>query len=128
MPDKAVCATTRGYAWGLFFRPTLFPLPHGEDCSVGPLTARGLTFSPNSITVALSGSGWHMDDGKPTDSIWSWAKGNDVLSLVINELLPAAVGIILGFFVWKRRTGGTPGADQEAKATQSPGSSAGTGD
>jgi hypothetical protein len=125
VPDRAVCAAERGYAWRLFFRPELFPVPHGEDCIEGPLTARDLAFAPDAITVSLTGSGWYMEDGKPTDSLWSWAKNNEVLAIVINDLLPAAVGLILGFFAWKRRTGVTVTEGPPSAGADPPVSSAG---
>jgi len=40
----------------------------------------------------------------PTASLWSWATKNPVLSLVINKGLPAAVGLALGLFTWRRRS------------------------
>lgn len=101
--DKAACSADRRYAWNLFFRPTLFPVPGGNDCKAGHLTARDFSISRDSVAVSLSGYAWQLEGGMPTASLWSWAKANPVLSLVINKLLPGAVGLILAMFTWRRR-------------------------
>ncbi|HVU31597.1 MAG TPA: hypothetical protein VHE36_14465 [Sphingomicrobium sp.] len=88
----------------IFFRPALFPYPTGKDCKPGILTARNLQLTADTVGVSLAGKAWQMKDGMPTSSLWSWASGNPVLSLVINKLLPAAVGLALGLFTWSRRT------------------------
>jgi len=116
-PDKAACAANRRYAGNMFLRPVLFPVPHGEDCMPGMLTARSLSISRDSVAISITGSAWQLGGGKPTDSVWSWAKKNDVLAIVINQLLPGAVSIILGFFAWRRGLDvkGAPGDGMQKK-------------
>jgi hypothetical protein len=102
-PDSSACAAGQRYAFALFFRPVLFPYPTGKDCKPGILTARNLQLTADTVVVSLAGKAWEMKDGMPSASLWSWASGNPVLSLVINKLLPAAVGLALGLFTWNRR-------------------------
>lgn len=104
--DKSACAADRLYAWAPFFRPVVFPLPTGEDCRGGGLTARNLKISDEAVSVSLAGRAWEMKDGMPTASLWSWASANPVLSLLINKLLPGAVGLALGLVTWRRSSGG----------------------
>jgi hypothetical protein len=103
-PDRSACAADRRYASAPFFRPVLFPVPTGKDCRPGILTARNLKITGDAVGVSLAGRAWEMKDGMPTVSLWSWASGNPVLSLVINKLLPGAVGLALGLFTWRRRS------------------------
>ncbi len=103
-PDSSACAADRRYALALFLRPVLFPFPTGADCRPGILTARNLKITGETVGVSLAGKAWEMKDGMPTASLWSWASSNPVLSLVINKLLPAAVGLALGLFTLRRRS------------------------
>jgi hypothetical protein len=116
-PDKAACGTNTKNAWPLLFRPTLFPVPTLSDCKPGAISARGFAISRDSVAVSLSGYAWQLEGGVPTASIWSWANSNPVLSLIINKLLPSAVGAILAIFTWWRRTG----ARSRRKADSEPG-------
>ena len=102
-PDRSACAADRRYAFALLVRPVLFPFPTGKDCRPGILTARNLKISGDTVGVSLAGKAWEMKDGMPTASLWSWASSNPVLSLVINKLLPGAVGLALGLFTLRRR-------------------------
>jgi hypothetical protein len=111
-PDSSACAADRRYAFALFFRPVLFPFPTGSDCKPGILTARNLKLTGETVGVSLAGKAWEMKGGMPNASLWSWASSNPVLSLVINKLLPAAVGLALGLFTWRRRSA----SDDESRA------------
>jgi hypothetical protein len=103
-PDSSACAAGHRYAFALLVRPVLFPYPTGTDCKPGILTARNLKITGDSVGVSLAGKAWDMKDGKPNASLWSWASSNPVLSLVINKLLPAAVGLALGLFTLHRKS------------------------
>ena len=62
-----------------------------------------------------------MKDGMPTESLWSWASKNPVLSLVINKLLPGAVGLALGLITWRRRSDSKEDSEtEEAESTTKP--------
>jgi hypothetical protein len=111
-PDSSACAADHRYAFALFFRPALFPFPTGSDCKPGILTARNLKITGETVGVSLAGKAWEMKGGMPNASLWSWASSNPVLSLVINKLLPAAVGLALGLFTWRRRSA----SDDESRA------------
>ena len=117
-PDKAACGTDTKNAWPLLLRPTLFPVPMLSDCKPGSISARAFAISRDSVAASLSGYAWQLEGGVPTASIWSWANFNPVLSLIINKLLPSAVGAILAIFTWWRRMGARSRrkADSEAKA------------
>ena len=104
-PDKSACGTDTRNAWPLLLRPTLFPVPAISDCKPGSISARAFAISRDSVAVSLSGYAWQLEGGVPTASIWSWANSNPVLSLIINKLLPSAVGAILAIFTWWRRMG-----------------------
>jgi hypothetical protein len=116
-PDEAVCAANQRYAWALFFRPTLFPVPTGADCRPGPMTGRDFSIDKDSVAVSLAGYAWHMQEGKPSFSLWSWAKSNPVLSLLINWGLPAAVAWIFGLITWRRTAVATKPAEPKKNVT-----------
>jgi hypothetical protein len=119
-PDKAMCASNQTYAWALFVRPALFPLPHGTDCRPGAMTGRDFSIGPDFVAVALAGQAWRIEAGRPSASLWSWAENSPLLSIVIRWGLPAAVAWILGLITW-RRTAPTPEAPQPKKVTRSRG-------
>ena len=117
-PDKDACGANRKYAWILLLRPSLFPVPTGSDCTRGMMTAREFSISRNSVAVSLSGIAWQLEGGVPNASIWSWANSNPVLSLIINKLLPSAVGAVLALFTWWRRTGALARRKRAAQASR----------
>lgn len=103
-PYKALCAADRRYAWAPFFRPALYPVPGGTDCTVGRITGRGFGIGDNWIDVTLAGQAWNMEQGKPTASLWTQIEASPVLSWFIHWALPGACGWILGLIIWRRRT------------------------
>jgi hypothetical protein len=117
-PDASVCAADHRYAWAPFFRLTLFPVPTGADCRPGPMTGRRFSIDKDSVAVTLTGYAWHMQEGKPTASLWSWARDNPVLSLVINWGLPGAVAWIFGLLTWRRTTAAIEPVEAEKSVTQ----------
>jgi hypothetical protein len=120
-PDKAICAAKDNkYAWAPFFRLSLFPVPHDADCSAGPLTGRGFEIDKDWVAVNLAGSGWHMDEGKPTESLWTWVGASPVLALLVNWGVPGAVAWIFGLVTWRRRAPVEPAPKAKEKAAPKP--------
>ena len=118
-PDKAICAADDNrYAWAPFFRLSLFPVPRDADCKAGRLTGRGFEIDKDLVAVSLAGSGWHIAEGKPTESLWSWVGASPVLALLVNWGVPGAVAWIFGLVTWRRRAPAEPAP--EAKATPAP--------
>lgn len=120
-PDKSICAADDDrYSWAPFFRLSLFPVPRDSDCSAGPLTARGFKIDKDSVAVSLAGSGWHIDEGKPTESLWSWVGASPVLGLLVNWGLPGAAAWIFGLVTWRRRAPAEPTPVAKAAAAPKP--------
>lgn len=112
---RTACAAPAGsYAFGAFFRPVLAPVPAGRDCKPGYLSAHRFGISRDAVSVDLRGSAFVLADGKPTASMWSWAKANPVLDLAVGKVVPGAVSLLLGWVTFR----GT--ARQEPKAGRKP--------
>lgn len=75
------------------------------------MTGRAFSIDDESGAVSLASYASHMQEGKPTASLWSWARDNPVLSLVVNRGLPAAVAWIFGLITWQHTNAATEPAE-----------------
>ncbi len=118
----ACAAPVGSYAFDAFLRPELTPLASGADCGPGHLSALRFGISRDSVSIALRGSAFLFEDGKPTASLWSWAKANPVLDLLVGKAVPAAVGLVFGWITFRRtaRPKPKPKARPRPKAEKKP--------
>jgi hypothetical protein len=115
------CAAPAGsYAFDAFLRLDLAPLPAGGDCKPGHLSAHSFGISRDAVSVGLRGSAFVFEDGKPTASLWSWAKANPVLDLLVGKAVPAAVGLISGWVTFRRTARPKPKPKPKPKTEKKP--------